>query len=90
MCPKQSDFNELKGWTPPVFHQGKECYVSFTAFCPETGKMRKKKFMLDRIKSKRLQKLKGKQMCQRLTEKLLDGWNPWIEAESGSADFSGW
>lgn len=89
MCPKQSDFNELKGWTPPVFHQGKECYVSFTAFCPETGKMRKKKFMLDRIKSKRLQKLKGKQMCQRLTEKLLDGWNPWIEAESPS-EYTTW
>lgn len=89
MYPKESEFNELKGWTPPVFHQAKECYVSFTAFCPETGKMRKKKFMLDRIKSKRLQKLKGKQMCQRLTEKLLDGWNPWIEAESPS-EYTPW
>lgn len=72
----------MKGWTPPVFHQASECYVSFTAFCPETGKMKLKKIMLGRIKSKRLQREKARQIMQHLTEKLLDGWNPWIEAVS--------
>lgn len=82
MCPKSSEFNQLKGWTPPVFHQASECYVSFTAFCPATGKMKLKKIMLGRIKNKRLQKEKAKQIMKSITEKLLDGWNPWIEAES--------
>lgn len=89
MCPKRSEINQLKGWTPPVLHQASECYVSFTAFCPATGKMKLKKIMLGRIKSKRLQKEKAKQIIQRLTEKLLDGWNPWIEAES-PAEYALW
>lgn len=82
MCSKNSEINKLKGWTPPIFHQASECYVSFTAFCPETGKMKLKKIMLGRIKSKRLQREKARQIMQHLTEKLLDGWNPWIEAVS--------
>ena len=82
MCSKNSEINKLKGWTPPVFHQASECYVSFTAFCPETGKMKLKKIMLGRVKSKRLQREKARQIMQHLTEKLLDGWNPWIEAVS--------
>lgn len=89
MCPKRSEINQLKGWTPPVLHQASECYVSFTAFCPATGKMKLKKIMLGRIKSKRLQKEKARQIMQRLTEKLLDGWNPWIEAES-PAEYTTW
>ena len=51
--------------------------------------MKLKKIMLGRIKSKRLQKEKAKQIIQRLTEKLLDGWNPWIEAES-PAEYALW
>lgn len=89
MCPKSSEFNQLKGWTPPVFHQASECYVSFTAFCPATGKMKLKKIMLGRIKNKRLQKEKAKQIMKSITEKLLDGWNPWIEAES-PAEYELW
>lgn len=89
MCPKSSEINQLKGWTPPVFHQASECYVSFTAFCPATGKMKLKKIMLGRIKNKRLQKEKAKQIMKSITEKLLDGWNPWIEAES-PAEYELW
>ena len=59
MFSKSTEFNELKGWTPPIYHTGSECYISFTAFCPTTGKMRRKRIMLDHIKSKRLQKAKA-------------------------------
>ena len=62
MFSKSTEFNELKGWTPPIFHTGSECYISFTAFCPTTGKMRRKRIMLDHIKSKRLQKDKAQWM----------------------------
>lgn len=62
MFSKSTEFNELKGWTPPIFHTGSECYISFTAFCPTTGKMRRKRIKLDHIKSKRLQKAKAQWM----------------------------
>lgn len=71
--------NQVKGWTPPEFHRNKNAYISFTAFCPTTGKMKRKKIMLDHISSKTKQRKYANQIIQRLTEKLLNGWNPWIE-----------
>ena len=38
-----------------------------------------KKFMLGHIKGKKAQRVYGEALIKRLTEKLLDGWNPWIE-----------
>ena len=36
--------NQVKGWTPPTFSQGKECFVSFYAFDPSSGRMKRKKY----------------------------------------------
>lgn len=41
--------------------------------------MRKKKIMLDHIKGKRNQRVYADQVIKKLTEKLMAGWNPWIE-----------
>ena len=41
--------------------------------------MRLKKIMLNHIKGKRNQRAYGEELVKRLTQKLLDGWNPWIE-----------
>lgn len=78
----ETSFNiqEVIGWKPPVLHQASECYVSFSAFDPNVGKMRMKKIMLDHIKGKRQQRMYGMELIKRLTQKLLEGWNPWIEA----------
>lgn len=38
-----------------------------------------KKFMLGHIKGKRAQRAYGEALIKRLTEKLMQGWNPWIE-----------
>lgn len=75
----QIDVQKIIGWKPPVFHQASECYVSVSAFDPSVGKMRIKKIMLGRIKGKRQQRLYGQELIKRLTQKLLEGWNPWIE-----------
>lgn len=72
--------NSVIGWKPPVFHQRSECYVSFLAFDPSFGRLRRKRIMLDRIKGKRQQREYADALMKRLTEKLMDGWNPWIEA----------
>lgn len=75
----ESNFQQIIGWKPPVFHQASECYVSFSAFDPNMGKMRLKKIMLGHIKGKRHQRTYGMELIKRLTQKLLEGWNPWIE-----------
>lgn len=78
-CESQIDIQKIIGWKPPVFHQASECYVSLVAYDPSAGKMRLKKIMLGHIKGKRQQRIYGNELIKRLTEKLLNGWNPWIE-----------
>jgi len=76
---RQTTINEIVGWKTPRFHQASECYVSLSAFDPTKGKFHTKKFMLDHIKGKRNQRQYGEALIKRLTEKLMQGWNPWIE-----------
>lgn len=76
---KRKAINEIVGWKPPVFHQASECYVSVSAFDPARGEFRTKKFMLGHVKGKRQQRIYGESLMKRLTEKLMRGWNPWVE-----------
>ncbi|MFC2531398.1 MULTISPECIES: site-specific integrase [Prevotellaceae] len=76
---RQEVMNEIIGWKTPRFHQASECYVSLSAFDPERGKFHTKKFMLGHIKGKRNQRQYGEALVKRLTEKLVQGWNPWVE-----------
>ena len=76
---KQTAINEIVGWKTPTFHQASECYVALSAFDPSRGKFHTKKFMLGHIKGKREQKQYGEALIKRLVEKLMQGWNPWVE-----------
>lgn len=76
---------EVRGWTLPTAHYGREQYISFQAFDPLTGKMKRKKIMLGRMhlahgRPTREQKRRVTDIIRRLTEKLEAGWNPWVEA----------
>lgn len=87
LSSNENNFQQIIGWKPPVFHQASECYVSLSAFDPAIGKMHIKKFMLGHIKGKRQQRTYGQELIKRLTQKLLEGWNPWIEV-SKSEEYS--
>lgn len=76
---RKSAIDEVVGWRQPVFHQQSECYVSLSAFDPARGEFRIKKFMLGHVKGKRMQRMYGEALIKRLTEKLMKGWNPWVE-----------
>lgn len=95
MDKKNFSFNSVSGvgnikeWTPPVYHKGKENYVDFCAFDPARGCMRRKKIMLDRIKSVRARNSYAHSLMEELTQKLVRGWNPWVELKSG-AQFTAW
>lgn len=79
LSSNENDFQQIIGWKPPVFHQASECYVSLSAFDPVIGRMHIKKIMLGHIKGKRQQRLYGQELIKRLTQRLLEGWNPWVE-----------
>ena len=75
MDKKNFSFNSVSGvgnireWTPPVYHKGKENYVDFYAFDPAQGRMRRKKIMLDRIKSQRARNSYARSLIEELDKK---------------------
>ena len=72
--------SQIIAWKTPVFHQKSECYVSFQAYDPLSGRLKTKKIMLGHIKGKTNQRKYAEDLIKRLTEQLSSGWNPWIEA----------
>lgn len=78
--------NKPYSFTPPVVRGGKEHYVSFYAFDPASGKMKRKKYMLDRYKSGKTRTMMASQLIANLTAKLLNGWNPWVSNPSTKGD----
>lgn len=76
-------------WTPPVYHQGKENYIDFYAVDPATGRMKRKKIMLDRLHKKGVRNAYAKQVIEELTQKLVRGWNPFVEIKSNE-QFTSW
>ncbi len=71
---------ETKGYTLPALTLGKENYISFYAFDPEFSCLKRKKIMLGRVKGgKKAVRAYAQPIMQRLSDRLSDGWNPWIE-----------
>lgn len=84
MCSLKKELvtkNEIVGFTLPKLHKGKSWYVDFFAFDPSISSMRRKKYMLDRYKSKRERETVAAILIHNLFEKLKAGWNPFVNAE---------
>lgn len=75
---------EIKRYTPPTLHVGREVYIDFYSFDPVSGKMKRKKIKLNSIPSNQRRKY-AKDLINRLSEQLALGWNPWIEKENGTS-----
>ena len=74
----------LLGYSLPVYHgEGKRKYVDFYAYDPARDEMRRKKIYVDNHKSSYAQKRHAAIVVKAITEKLLSGWSPWCESQSG-------
>lgn len=82
MNAKEIDFlssREVVGFTLPVMHTtGGNWYVDFYAHDPVSGRMRRKKYMLNKYKTERNKRVMGSLIIHNLTAKLTAGWNPWV------------
>lgn len=83
MCHLKSELttvNEIVGFTLPKLHRGKTWYVDFFAYDHAAGKMRRKKYMLDRYKARRERETVSAILIHNLIDKLRAGWNPFVNA----------
>ena len=81
----QTSQQKNKSYTPPKLHSGKEWFISFYAFDPLSGQLKRKRIKLNSIKSVKERRNYANDLMNRLSQQLSLGWNPWIEAESSSA-----
>ena len=79
----------VREWSLPLYHKGKQFYVDFYALDPASGRLRRKKIMLDHIHVSRERNAYARYLIEQLTQKLIRGWNPWVESKSG-AQFTPW
>lgn len=75
---KTSRESSVLNFTPPRIHSGKTTYIDFYVLDPATNTMRRKKYQLDKYRSKKERDLMATAMISRLFEKLLQGWNPFV------------
>lgn len=66
-------------YIPARLTEGKDWYVSFYAVDPLTGKMKRKRIKLNRIKNINERRKYARELVERINTKLRSGWNPWIE-----------
>lgn len=76
---------DIKSFTYPKLHTGKDWYIDFYAFDPVSGNMKRKKFKLNHIEKIGDRRRYADGLIKRIIQKLDRGWNPWIESESGKA-----
>lgn len=76
---------EIKHYTPPQLYTGKCWYVGFMAYDPVKGEMRRKRIKVNSIKKIGERRKYAQGLINRLNAQLLQGWNPWVEAESERA-----
>ncbi len=63
-------------YLPPRLTEGQEWYISFSVKDPSTGKMKRFRHKINRIKNLRERRAAAKVMMAHLSEKLSLGWNP--------------
>ena len=73
---------EVLPYSLPVLHLGKTCYVDFFCLDPIIGKMRRKKYHLDKFKTVAEKKARGAEIITSVTARLRSGWNVWIKTDS--------
>ena len=74
--------SHLIGFTLPRLHTGKNWYVDFFAYDPVSDGMKRKKYMLDRTRSRSDRRKLATLLISNLTQRLIKGWNPFVRNDS--------
>lgn len=89
----EKTINRVKEYREPEVSWGKIVTISFYAFDPESGKLKRKRIKLQRelnkISGKTAQRAYVNGVVSRIREELKAGYNPWIQ-QSGQLVYTRW
>ncbi len=71
---------------PPQRHDGAQSYVWFSQVDPMTGKLKRKKYMLDRFKPGKVRDIVANRIIANIYNKVLHGWNVWAPTNTSRSD----
>lgn len=80
ICPEANGRTQgdVLGYSYPRYHDTKKSsYVDFRAYDPARGEMRRKKYYVGNIKSKKERNRHANELIVKLARDLAAGWNPW-------------
>ena len=88
MCSKQTKKvkSELLDFTPPRRHDGKQSYIDFQMRDPSTGRLKRKKYMLDKYAPGKERDFMAMQIMANIYDQVMRGWNPWVAFPSARGD----
>ncbi|MGP1465288.1 MAG: tyrosine-type recombinase/integrase [Prevotella koreensis] len=92
MFPKTEHDNDIikrspiVDFIPPQRHDGAQSYVWFSQVDPMTGKLKRKKYMLDRFKPGKVRDIVANRIIANIYNKVLHGWNVWAPTNTSRSD----
>lgn len=78
--------SQIIDFIPPQRHDGRQSYIWFSQVDPATGKLRRKKYMLDRYKPGKERDLVANRIIANIYNKVLSGWNVWAPINTSRSD----
>jgi len=66
----------FKHFRPCTLTEGKEWFISFYTISPESGKLKRTRIKVNRIKNARDRRRVAKSMMAAIDQRLAMGWNP--------------
>lgn len=80
------DRSRIIDFIPPQRHDGKNSYVWFSQVDPMTGRLKRKKYMLDRFKPGKERDLACARIIKNIYNKVYHGWNVWAPTNTNRSD----
>lgn len=76
------------GYSLPMYHETAKSYVDFYCVDRRDGKIHRKKYHLDGIKTKKERREMARQLIAKLTVKLSQGWQPWDDERQSERGYA--
>lgn len=83
---KFSGRERVVDFIPPQRHDGAQSYIWFSQVDPMTGRMKRKKYMLDRYRKGRERDMAAARIIANIYNLVSQGWNVWAPVNTSRSD----
>ena len=86
---KRNYFHDvIVDFIPPQRHDGTHSYIWFSQVDPLTGKLKRKKYMLDRFRKGRERDMVANRIIGNILNQVSHGWNVWVDGDIMRTNYS--